>query len=110
MAFVADAEFGVSPNYRVFEKNIKSEVDPVKIYEDNNGVISISKHQMVSQRTKHVEIRYFIVQELVATQIIVVLRVDTTKNLADVFTKALSDKKHWEMAQWLFKGVNPMEL
>jgi len=104
------AEFGVSPNYRVFEKNIKSEVDPVKIYEDNNGVISISKHQMVSQRTKHVEIRYFIVQELVATQIVVVLRVDTTKNLADVFTKALSDKKHWEMAQWLFKGVNPMEL
>ena len=63
---------------------------------------------MVSQRTKHVEVKYFYVQELVAEQVVVVERCDTNKNLADIMTKALPMNKHIEMANYLFKGEDPV--
>ena len=120
------SEFGCTPNYSlnvkrnnllshplledeiVHEEDLKKDKDPVFIYEDNNGVIAISKHQMVSQRTKHVEVKYFYVQELVAEQVVVVERCDTNKNLADIMTKALPMNKHIEMANYLFKGEDPV--
>ena len=119
------SEFGCTPNYSVsvkkdnllsckllqnenLQKGEKEEKDPVFIYEDNNGVIAISKHQMVSQRTKHVEVKYFYVQELVAEQIIVVERCDTNFNLADIMTKALPVNKHINMANYFFRGEDPV--
>ena len=63
---------------------------------------------MVSQRTKHVEVKYFYVQELVAEQVVVVERCDTNLNLADIMTKALPVNKHITMANYFFRGEDPV--
>ena len=50
----------------------------------------------------------FYVQELVAEQVIVVERCDTNFNLADIMTKALPVNKHITMANYFFRGEDPV--
>jgi len=100
------AEFGCSPNYGVYAEKVAN--DPVFIYEDNNGVKSIAEHSMISQGAKHIDIKYYAVQEMVANQIVSVLKCDTKDNLADILTKPLGAIKHVEMAGFFFRGEDPL--
>ena len=65
---------------------------------------------MVNTKVKHIAIRYFMIQELVREQTVVVIRCPTDKNLADIMTKALGPKKHIDMAKYFFTGSNPMDI
>ena len=57
---------------------------------------------------RDVEVKYFYVQELVAEQVVVVERCDTNLNLADIMTKALPVNKHITMANYFFRGEDPV--
>eukprot|EP00942_MAST-04A_sp_MAST-4A-sp1_P013210 g13210.t1 len=108
------ADFGVTPNYDRYSGYAlefdQDQKDPVTIYEDNNAVVALSKHRMVNTKVKHIAIRYFMIQELVREQTVVVIRCPTDKNLADIMTKALGPKKHLDMAKYFFTGSNPMDI
>ena len=68
---------------------------PTVLYEDNAGAISISEYQGAQpERSKHIDVRYHYIRELIHTSQVKVMKIDTTHNYADMFTKALSKDKH----------------
>lgn len=64
------------------------EVRPIKIYEDNNGCIELTKGQG-SQRTKHIDVRHHFIREHIENGDITVEYVNTEEQLADLMTKPL---------------------
>ena len=63
---------------------------PLTIHEDNQPAIANVKDQRFSDRTKHMDIRYFYTRDLVELKVIDVKYCPTDKMLADFFTKALA--------------------
>ena len=61
--------------------------EPMKLNIDNIGAIYMAKNQAPGQRTKHVDVRYSYVKELVEKGELEVEFVKSENNLADVFTK-----------------------
>ena len=62
---------------------------PIVIRVDNLGADFMSENVSVSQRTKHVDVRYRCVQEFVFDGFIKVIFVKTEDNDSDIFTKNL---------------------
>ena len=71
---------------------------PTEIFEDNTGAIELVSNSVVSQRLKHVDIRFCFVNDAIEKKIVVPIKVPTAKNLADIFTKALSRVRFKELA------------
>jgi len=67
---------------------------PIVVHVDNLGTIFMSENVSVSQRTKHVDIRYRFVQEFVLDGFIKIIFVRTNNNDADIFTKNLGRDLH----------------
>lgn len=64
-------------------------VDPIIIYEDNNGCISIANNPTNHKRTKHVDIKYHFSREQIEKNVIKLNYIPTDQQLADVLTKPL---------------------
>jgi hypothetical protein len=60
------------------------------VYCDNVSVVYLSTNHVQHQHTKHVEIDLHFVREHVAIEDVRVLRVSTTSQFTDIFTKGLS--------------------
>ena len=65
---------------------------PIKIHQDNQGCIALSKNHMCQQRTKHIDIKYHFVREKVQNKEIELEYLPTTKMIADTLTKNLPRK------------------
>ena len=72
---------------------VPSIVDPIPLYCDNNGAIAQVKEPRFHQRSKHVLRRYHLIREIIGRQDVKIERVPTDQNVADPFTKALSQGK-----------------
>jgi len=62
---------------------------PIKIYEDNQGCISIANNPSCHKRTKHIDIKYHFAREQIENNVICIEYISTDNQLADVFTKPL---------------------
>ena len=62
---------------------------PIKIFCDNNDVVFFSKNNKSSKGSKHIELKYLTVRDLVKNEDIMVEHIDTTTMLADPLTKGL---------------------
>ena len=62
---------------------------PITLLEDNQSCIYLSKNPGDFAKSKHIDTRYHFVREQVEEGTIVLKKIDTKENLADVFTKAL---------------------
>ena len=62
-----------------------------KVWEDNNGAISLAQSQKFSPRTKHISIKYHHFRERVNKGIISIHHIDTKEQTADIFTKPLDE-------------------
>ena len=60
---------------------------PLIIKTDSNNAMAIAKIERINSRTKHIDIRYHFIRELMKNGALNLIRVDTTKNLSDCFTK-----------------------
>ena len=56
---------------------------------DNQSAIFLTKDQMFHERTKHIDVRYHFVREIIARGDIVMSKVGTQDNLAYMMTKSL---------------------
>ena len=56
---------------------------------DNQGAIHLSKNPENHKRTKHIDVQYHYVRKCQAEGIISIQYIPTTKQMADIFTKAL---------------------
>jgi hypothetical protein len=62
---------------------------PITIYCDNQSAIAIAKNDEFHARTKHIDIRYHFIRDIVAKQLITINYVNTNDNPADMLTKSL---------------------
>ncbi|MBW0578163.1 hypothetical protein O181_117878 [Austropuccinia psidii MF-1] len=79
----------------VNDMNIKMK-KPV-LYNDNSGSITISKQATLNPQTKHIEVRYQYLRQLVLNNTLEVRQVATNGMIVDVLTKPLSIAKLDEM-------------
>ncbi|CAI5459574.1 unnamed protein product, partial [Closterium sp. Yama58-4] len=61
---------------------------------DNASTIHLTQDPVFHGRSKHIELRYFFIRELVQQNLIAVRKIATEANLADIFTKALLRPAH----------------
>lgn len=58
------------------------------LFEDNVGAETLAKSPKMTPRTKHIAIKYHHFRQAVNNEILMIERVDTKEQLADIFTKA----------------------
>ncbi len=63
------------------------------LYTDNNRALLLSKKPVFYKRTKHINIKYYYIRELLENGIIDLLYIPTIEQQANGFTKALSKPK-----------------
>jgi hypothetical protein len=63
--------------------------EPIPIYCDNTGAISISKNSVMHSKMKHIPIKYHFLREQAAEKNISVEYVGTKEQVVDIFTKPL---------------------
>ena len=61
----------------------------IKVFVDNGGAINLASNPLSSARTKHIDVRFHFVRELLSSGIIAVKYVPTSEQRADILTKAL---------------------
>ena len=67
--------------------------DTMVVYCDNSSAIDISKNPVQYSITKHIEIRYHFIRDLVERKIVVLEYILTELQNADIFTKSLDRNK-----------------
>jgi hypothetical protein len=59
------------------------------VYCDSQSAIHLTKDQMFHERTKHIDVRYHFVRDIVVSGDIIVNKISTTDNPVDMLTKPL---------------------
>ena len=65
------------------------------VYCDNSSAIDISKNPVQHSMTKHIEIRYHFIKDLVERKVVALEYISTEHQNADIFTKPL-DRSNFE--------------
>lgn len=78
---------------------------PFTIYEDNIPCIRISEEPREHQRTKHIDVRYMYVRNLIHEKKIVLEYIRSEDQIADMFTKPLMKSRFNKMCE-LIKMIN----
>ena len=60
---------------------------------DNKNAINISKNYVQHSKTKHIDIHHQFIRHLVDSKTVSLECIDTVKQLADIFSKALDSKR-----------------
>ena len=63
--------------------------DTMVVYCDNSSAIDKSKNPIQHSKTKHIEIRYHFIRDLVKRKIVCLEYIPTERQNADIFTKPL---------------------
>jgi hypothetical protein len=74
---------------------------PIKINVDNVGAIYLANNKVTSQRTKHIDVRYHYVRELIEDGLVEISFIRSGDNDADLFTKNLDQVTFWKHANKL---------
>ena len=61
--------------------------DPIPVLEDNTACISMASKDAVSQRVKHIDIRYHFVRDVIRSGVISLVYCPTARQAADILTK-----------------------
>ena len=68
--------------------------DPVfrcTFWEDNESFITVAKSPNFTPRTKHIAIEYHHFRRFVSVGTIIIMSIDTSEKIADIFTKPLGE-------------------
>ena len=67
--------------------------DTMVVYCDNSSAINISKNPVQHSKTKHIEIRYHFIRDLIERKIVSLEYILTERQNVDIFTKTLDRSK-----------------
>ena len=76
-----------------FSKNLPS----ITVFTDSSSAKSLSSRIGVGRKSKHIQLRYLYIQELIPSKLIKLQKVHTSLNLADLFTTHLPDNALTEL-------------
>jgi len=79
------------------------------IYEDNQGAIFLVNNQQMGQRTKHIDIRYKFMNEMVANKEVEVKYVKSEDNVADIASKVTGNQTFERLSHRIREGLMVME-
>jgi hypothetical protein len=65
-------------------------VTSVRVMCDSSAAIGMASRRGSSSRTRHIEARYYYLQQLVATRLVSLVKIPGVDNIADILTKGLS--------------------
>ena len=65
-------------------------LEPIVIRCDNQGCINISENPVFHDKSKHIEMKYHFIRDMVQKGMVKLQYVSTEENIADVMTKPLS--------------------
>jgi hypothetical protein len=77
------------------------------LYEDNDACTAMAMAQKPTPRTRHMDIKYQVICEWVERDLIHLKRIDTTINLADLFTKQLGSTLFYRHLDYIHGHVPP---
>ena len=60
---------------------------PGIIFEDNEGAIFLAKNSQVGMRTKHIDVKYHYIRDLMQNKYLEIMYVKSEDNYADLMTK-----------------------
>ena len=75
---------------------------PVPIHGDNQGAIALVKNPIISNRSKHIDVKHHFIREKFTSNFIDLCYVNTDDNVADVFTKPVTKNKLIRFRKMLF--------
>lgn len=78
-----------------------------RLWCDNQSAIAVAKNPAHHGRTKHIDVRYHFIRELITDGVISIHHCSTDNQLADIFTKALPPEKHIQMRSLI--GVHTLQ-
>ena len=78
---------------QLYSDMTSSDLLPVNIYVDNQGAILLAKNPVNHQRSKHIDIRYHFIRDVILQEKVFLIYVPTEENVADIFTKPASRKR-----------------
>ena len=73
--------------------------DTMVVYCDNSSAIDISKNPVQHSKTKHIEIRYHFIRDLVKRKIVCLEYISTKRQNADIFAKPFDRSKFETLRQ-----------
>ena len=78
-----------------------SDIRSVKLYRDNQGLLSLAKNPEFHQRTKHIDVKHHFIREHITTGVIDLWYIASSEMAADGLTKPLTAAKHAKFVQQL---------
>ena len=73
---------------------------PTVLHEDNNSCIAQTENPLHHKRTKHIDIAYHFTRQMVDENVVVLVKIDTANQVADMLAKPLENilfNKHFKM-------------
>lgn len=64
----------------------------MKLFQDNTGCVYLVNNPKMSEKSRHIRVKYHFIRELAKKQLIKVQYIPTEFMLADILTKAVSHK------------------
>nr|GEV28631.1 retrovirus-related Pol polyprotein from transposon TNT 1-94 [Tanacetum cinerariifolium] len=86
-------------------KELVVELNRVTVNCDNQGAIHLSRNQVFHERTKHINVRYHFIREVLEAKTVKVLKVGTEHNAADALTKVVPGHKLQHCLELLSVGI-----
>ena len=65
----------------------------IRIDCDNQSAIFLAKNPAYHSKTKHIDVRYHFVRDMIEDKKVLLVKVDNLKYIANALTKSLSSKK-----------------
>jgi len=65
------------------------ELTTIVIHCDSLSAVNLSKNQMYHSRTKHVDVKYHFIQDMIMNEVVAIEKISTNENVTKMLTKAL---------------------
>ncbi|KAK8954179.1 hypothetical protein KSP39_PZI002872 [Platanthera zijinensis] len=105
VAVCAAACEGVWLRRLLSDLRLKKEEKEIKIWCDNTAAIGIAKNPIFHSRTKHIDLRYHFLKDLVEENQIELAYCQSNKQLADIFTKPLPVQTFMDLRKFLVSAL-----
>ena len=107
--FVAACDAG---KYILYLRSLLQEIglrqeDATVLYEDNQGALLMANAQKPTKRTRHMDLKYFGIQEWVQRDLLILHRINTSDNYADAMTKALGRTLFYRHVNFIMGKIVP---
>ena len=77
------------------------------LYEDNQGALLMANSGQPTRRTRHLDTRYFALQDWVENDLLTLKRVNTADNEADILTKVVGRSLFTRHSDYIMGKVIP---